>query len=73
MSCSTAAMTLLWAGLQWTRYPDDKINDKKKTVAEVEDAAKRAYDELTAKNLSPEELCSSVYEPLAVPKPPRSP
>ena len=48
---------------------DDKINDKKTTVAEVEDAAKEDFDELAVKNLSKEELCSSVYEPLAVYQP----
>ncbi|MEI9988159.1 MAG: AAA family ATPase [Aliidongia sp.] len=48
---------------------DDKINDMKATIAEVGGAAKKAYDELAAKNLSKEELCSHVYEPLAVSNP----
>jgi putative ATP-dependent endonuclease of OLD family len=48
---------------------DDKINEKKVTFPEVCDAAGKSYDSLSEKGLTKEELCSRVYEPLAVSNP----
>ena len=48
---------------------DDKINDKKATVAEVEESAGKDYDKLAAMNLPKEELCTFIYEPFAVSNP----
>lgn len=48
---------------------DDKINDRKATVAAVEEAAAKAYDDLVARNLTKDELCSFIYRPFAVSNP----
>ncbi|CAH2789597.1 MAG: FIG131328: Predicted ATP-dependent endonuclease of the OLD family [uncultured Paraburkholderia sp.] len=48
---------------------DDKINDRKATVAAVEEAAVKAYDDLVARNLTKDELCSFIYRPFAVSNP----
>ena len=43
---------------------DDKISDKKAKASEVGDAANKEYDEMAARKLPKEELCSLIYEPL---------
>lgn len=45
---------------------DEKISDKKVNVQEVIKAAGLAYDTLVKAELPKEELCSRIYEPLAV-------
>lgn len=45
---------------------DDKINTEKAAISEICEAASKAYDSLLEKALTKEELCSRVYEPLAV-------
>lgn len=42
---------------------DSKINEQKKSIWEVTKAALKAYNELVAKDLSKEELCSRIYAP----------
>lgn len=44
---------------------DDKINEGKAKKSEVWGAANKAYDALAATGVSKEELCSTIYEPLA--------
>lgn len=48
---------------------DDKINEGKAKKSEVAGEASKAYDALVAKGMSKEELCSTIYEPLAVSNP----
>lgn len=48
---------------------NDKINEGKAKKSEVATKASKAYDTLAAKDMSTEELCSTIYEPLAVSNP----
>ena len=48
---------------------DDKLNEKKVEFSAVCEAAGKAHDSLLEKGLTKEELCSRIYEPLAVSNP----
>lgn len=48
---------------------DEKINEAKIKNSDVIAEANKSYDALIAKGMSKEELCSTIYEPLAVPNP----
>ena len=48
---------------------DDKINEGKAKKSEIAAEASQAYIVLAAKGMSKEELCSTIYEPLAVSSP----
>jgi putative ATP-dependent endonuclease of OLD family len=48
---------------------EDKLNDGTTKIAEVRTRANGAYEALKAKGLTKEELCSTIYEPLAVSNP----
>jgi putative ATP-dependent endonuclease of OLD family len=48
---------------------DEKINERKVKNIDVGEAAKAAFEALEGKGLSKEEMCSHIYEPLAVSNP----